>query len=370
MLFNIYGEYVVDNEVITSIDAVTPEWLTKVLRQSGALESGEVEGIDSQLAERDNSNVASLTVVYAAGSKGELPHKLFLKMVYGQVEDGSFGPSEVHYYARDYVGLEQSPIPRSYTAAHSKQLQRYHVLMDDLSATHMNGFNKAPTLAYGLALAEGLAKLHAHWWGADRLRRGGESVPEAATIRRFIDIAKPGLQHILEYADNQLEPHWPAALLEIFEAHPVAMVQRTQRSAGFTLIHGDVNPGNILVPLEGDSPIYLIDRQPFDWSLTTWLGAYDLSYAIVHWWETETRRNFEQAMLRRYHECLVAQGVDDYSFDQLYADYRLAAVMSVYVATEWCRRGIREDLVKYWRPMLHKSMQAFDDLECRALWAG
>ena len=30
------------------------------------------------------------------------------------------------------------------------------------------------------------------------------------------------------------------------------MVHRTQRGTGFTLIYGDVNPGNILVPHEGD----------------------------------------------------------------------------------------------------------------------
>ena len=58
--------------------------------------------------------------------------------------------------------------------------------------------------------------------------------------------------HILEYPDNQLESHWPGTMIDLFEAHPRAMVHRTQRGTGFTLIHGDVNPGNILVPHGGD----------------------------------------------------------------------------------------------------------------------
>ena len=58
--------------------------------------------------------------------------------------------------------------------------------------------------------------------------------------------------HILKYPDNQLESHWPGTMIDLFEAHPRAMVHRTQRGTGFTLIHGDVNPGNILVPHEGD----------------------------------------------------------------------------------------------------------------------
>jgi predicted unusual protein kinase regulating ubiquinone biosynthesis (AarF/ABC1/UbiB family) len=41
-----------------------------------------------------------------------------------------------------------------------------------------------------------------------------------------------------------------------------------------TLIHGDPNPGNILVPKVGEQPalsaskgpLFLIDQQPFDWN--------------------------------------------------------------------------------------------------------
>ena len=50
----------------------------------------------------------------------------------------------------------------------------------------------------------------------------------------------------------------------------------------------------------GDRPIYLIDRQPFNWSLTTWLGVYDLAYAIVLDWPSELRERFEILTLERY----------------------------------------------------------------------
>ncbi len=54
--------------------------------------------------------------------------------------------------------------------------------------------------------------------------------------------------HILEHSDNQLESHWPGTMIDLFEAHPRAMVHRTQRGTGFTVIHGDVNPGTYLCP--------------------------------------------------------------------------------------------------------------------------
>ena len=100
------------------------------------------------------------------------------------------------------------------------------------------------------------------------------------------------------------------------------------------LIHGDIGHHNILVPRRGDRPIYLIDRQPFNWSLTTWLGVYDLAYAMVLDWETDTRRQYEIPILKRYHAHLIKHGITDYTWERLFDDYRLCVAMGVYIATE------------------------------------
>jgi hypothetical protein len=355
--------------VITSLEQVTAGWLTSVLTHSGALKQGTVEAFEPiDTYERELSTNTRLNVRYTAGSQGDRPTRLFLKLVNIDQGDEFFGPSEVNYYSRDYVGLAGAPIVHSYSAAYSAELGRYHLLMDDLSATHIEARHKTPTLDYGLALAAALAKLHAHWWGAERLAAGGEPIPSAEVIKRFVAIARPGVSHILAGYADQLEPHWPDTLHDLFEHHPRRLVARTQHGNGFTLIHGDVNPGNVFVPVEGNRPLYIVDRQPFDWSLTTWLGVYDLSYAIVHRWPVETRRQYEQQILEHYHAELIANGVRGYSWKQLFEDYRLCAVISVYVATEWCRGGVNEQWVHIWLPMLQKAMTAFDDLDCAQLW--
>ncbi|MEZ4767875.1 MAG: glycosyltransferase [Caldilineales bacterium] len=104
-----------------------------------------------------------------------------------------------------------------------------------------------------------------------------------------------------------------------------------QDAVGFALIHGDLNCTNIMVPQAGDRPVYVIDRQPFDWSLTTWLGVYDLAYAMVVDWPSELRRRWEIPILQRYHACLIERGVRGYSWERLFDDYRLCAAMGVYV---------------------------------------
>lgn len=353
--------------VISNLDQVTAAWLTQVLTASGALHHGAVAAFTMETTQRELSANAKLTIQYTTSAQGDLPQRLFLKLVNLDQDDEFFGPSEVNYYTRDYVGLADAPILRCYDGVFSAEAQRYHLLMEDISATHVEAYNKTSTLSYGLALAEAFAKLHAHWWGAERLAAGGEPMHSAGHIQRFVDIAHAGVEPILTHCVDQLAPHWPDAIRELFDWHPQAMIARTADGTGFTLIHGDANAGNVFVPIEGDRPLYLVDRQPFDWSLTTWLGVYDLSYAIVHRWPVEIRRACERPMLQHYHTQLVANGVADYSFDQLWADYRLCAVISVYVATEWCRGGVNERTKHIWLPMLQKAMTAFDDLACGRL---
>ena len=356
------------DNVITNPDQVIAEWLTTVLSNSGALTHGAVVAFDVDTDRGNWSTSARLNVRYAEGSRGALPHRLFLKMVNTDLDDEFFGASEVTYYTRDYVGVKDAPLIRCYDAAYSEERRRYHLLLDDLSETHVEAATKAPTLEYGLALAEGLATMHARWWGARRLAETGASMHSAEHIRRFVGIAEPGAGHILNRFSDELQPHWPDTIRALYAKHPQRMIERTRNANGFTLIHGDVGHNNILVPRNDDRPIYIIDRQPFDWSLTTWLGVYDLAYIIGLDWEVETRRHLELPVLRHYHHCLLQHGVENYVWEQLFDDYRLCAAMGVYIATEYCRSAVGARLVTIWLPMLKRALIACDDLECDALW--
>ena len=355
--------------VITSVEQVTCEWLTAVLTHSRALSHGEVAGFAVDSGRGNWSTSSSLRLHYSPDAQGERPSRLFLKMVNTDLGDGEFfGPSEVDYYTRDYVDMPDAPLLRCYNGRYSSTLQRYHLLLEDVSSTHMVTCDSPPTLDYGLALAEECARLHAHWWGAARLAEASAPIHEAAYIRRFVEIAEPGARHIIEQVTDDLAPHWPAALLDLFAHHPQVMITRTQDSNGFTLIHGDAGCHNIMVPRSGERPLYLIDRQPFNWSLTTWLGVYDLAYAMVLDWEIDTRRQLEIPVLRRYHEWLVQRGVQGYTWEQLIDDYRLCVAICVYVAVEYCRGGINEQWQRFLMRMMQRVLTACDDLNCAKLW--
>jgi hypothetical protein len=356
------------NQVITTLEQITPTWLTAALKGGGALTAGAVAAFESDASRGNWSSNAILHVRYSDDARGERPPRLFLKMVETDLDDESFGASEVTYYTRDYIDAPDAPLVRCYDAAYSEALRRYHLLLDDVSPSHVTAADKPPTLGYGLAWAEGLAALHAHWWGAARLAEAAAPIHDAPTIRRFVAIAEPGVDPILAALENQLAPHWPALIRELYAKHPQALIDRTADANGFTLIHGDVGENNVLVPRQGERPIYIIDRQPFDWSLTTWLGVYDLAYAIILDWDTPARRAWEMPVLRRYHDALRRRGVTAYSWEQLIEDYRLMAAMGVYIATEYCRGGVTSRWWSFGPVTLQRVLTACDDLQCADLW--
>lgn len=357
-------------EVITALDEVSPQWLTDALSAVGALTAGAVSSLEVDAGRGNWSANAILELQYTPTAEGELPPRLFLKMVDAGASsaDEFFGESEVTYYTRDYIDVDDAPIIRCYDAAFSDELRRYHLLLDDVSSTHVEAASKRPTMAYGLALANGLATLHARWWGGERLAEAGAAIHGAEHIQRFVAIAEPGAGHIIEHFGAELKPGWPDLIQALYTNHPQAMIRRITDANGFTLVHGDVGHNNVLIPGQGERPIYIIDRQPFDWSLTVWLGVYDLAYAMVLDWPIELRRRLEIPVLERYHRQLIHKGIESYDWQKLYDDYRLCVAMGVYIATEYCRGGINERWIPVWLPMLKRSLTAIDDLDCSALW--
>lgn len=358
------------DKVITNSEQVTSDWLTAVLSQNGALTQGAVTAVEQDAGVGNWSTHSKLRLTYTDEAKGTLPQRLFLKLANTDLGDGeSFDDSEVIYYTRDYVDVSNAPLVRCYHAAYSETQKRYHILLDDVSETHIVASEKKATLAYGLALAEAFARLHARWWGAARLAEAKAHIHSAEHIQTFVDIAQLGVVPIVNRTPNDLKAHWPEAMNTLFARHPGALIARTQEANGFTLIHGDAGEYNILVPREGDKPLYLIDRQPFNWSLTVWLGAYDLAYALVLDWDIDLRRQNEIPVLKQYHAHLIQNGVLGYSWERLVDDYRLCVATCVYIATEYCRGGVNKRWFHVWLQMLQRALTACDDLNCYELWS-
>jgi len=96
------------------------------------------------------------------------------------------------------------------------------------------------------------------------------------------------------------------------------IVSRYYNSGPATLIHGDVNRGNLLFPNDGsDNPILI------DWQLSGQkVLPFDLLYFIVQRLTVEQRREHENELIKEYYKLLPNHIRAEYSLDHLMLDYR------------------------------------------------
>lgn len=351
--------------VLRQPSELTPARVESLLRRAGALHGGGVSAVE--VVEDRASTWAGITrvrVAYAAGSAGECPAALLLKRC-----AGTFGPSEVHYYTRDYVGLADAPLVRCFAAAFDPGARAYHLLLDDLSGSHVNGDHRAPSREHAVAIGEAFGVLHAHRWGEPRLAELGERAPTPGDVARHLAAIAAGVEPLIEAMGDALAPAWAVRLRRIVAHMPERYVARARDTRALTLLHGDPNPGNLLVPKDAPGPLLLIDRQPFDDSITAWSGTLDLVAAIVPWWEPEARRRFERDALGAWHRTLCARGAGDPGADFLVGDYRFFLTEGLATPLRWCADPADRERMRWlWTRQLERAMAAWDDWACDGVW--
>ena len=290
--------------VIRNASEVTAPWLTALLGKS-------VARVRIATGHGNWSQQLALEVELSDGTWCALR----LKICAGN----TFGRSEVDYYTRDYIGLIDAPLVRCFDAQYDPAVG-YHLLLEDLATTYHDRKEVPPTLAYGMVVAQALGRMHRHHWESGL-------VPDTKAMNRYLDEIRPGVAP-LEHATGQ-------TLRTRFDEHEQAFRARWANPHGMSLLHGDLNPTNVLTPKGAESPVYFIDRQPFDWSLTYGLAVSDLAYFLVIWWPPQIRRECEAEVLRHWYDAL---GRPDYSWQQAQADWRLSIEQCLNVPFEWCSK--------------------------------
>jgi hypothetical protein len=357
--------------VLTSIDQVTPEWLTRVLRERGVLDRGMVVAVHPS----DPRSVSGggpgfrpsnrLQASYSADAPPSAPSRLYVKMY-----DGAFwksaGQREVAFYASIAAAMPDPPAITCYDAAYDAETGAYHLLMDDVSETHRVVEREAPARKPDAErMVDALARFQAYWWGHGWLAEV-ESV-DAWFIRGEEAVDFPGFA---DYMGDRLSAERRRTYERVLASLPGLLARRLAAKDPLTLVHDDAHTWNFVLPLDEDGGrVYLVDWQ--QWGVSA--GPHDVAYLITLFWYRERRARMEQDLVRRYHGRLLAHGVTGYDWDACWRDYRLFAVRNLMVplwAWTWARSQGRKDWGFHRWMQFEKSMQAFWDLGCAELLDG
>jgi aminoglycoside phosphotransferase (APT) family kinase protein len=139
-------------------------------------------------------------------------------------------------------------------------------------------------------------------------------------------------------------------------------------SQPLTVVHGDYRLDNLLFGGDvGGVPIAVVDWQ----TCAHGAGLTDLAYFIGAGLLLERRREVEADLVRRYHDALVAEGIDDYPFAACWEGYRrgsFAGLIMAIAASMLVEQTARGD--DMFMAMAHRHARHALDLDAPALLSG
>jgi aminoglycoside phosphotransferase (APT) family kinase protein len=341
--------------------AAHADHITEALRRSGALGKEWVRDVKVESSRPTLlSRIIRLRLNYEGDT--DAPRALILKTgLPGRSGDVVHsGHREVEFYSQAGA-TSAGVVPRCYEAFCDQDTKDWHLLLEDLTDSHVIGttWPLPPTTEQCDSIISALARLHAEWWDDPRL---------GVSVGRWVDTETTN-QGIKNFADRyrvfaeRLGDRLPAERRNLYRRFLDAaphLLARYHSHRNLSIVHGDAHVWNFFLPRDGGNDVRL-----FDWD--AWrigLATNDLAYMMATHWYPERRQRMEQKLLDHYHAVILARGVPGYDRRALQDDYRLAVLWQI--TTPVWQEAIDLPPVIWWGH-LERVMLAVDDLGCRDL---
>jgi ecdysteroid kinase len=318
--------------LVRSPDAVTAEWLTHVLRYGGLLERAVVDSFTAHVVGTGQMGLSIRYGLQYDRLEPRAPQSVVCKFASADPISRATGvalrsyEAEVSFY-QHLARTVDIRTPRCHFADIDMETGEFVLALEDL-APCVPGDQLAGCSVDQAALAmEELAKLHAPRWGDARLAELSwlnRSTPESmATTAQMLASLFPGF--LDRYAGRLGPEHVHVA--ERLMGSLGAWLR--QREPPFVVQHGDYRLDNMLFGTgAGGYPLAVVDWQ------TVVLGPplADASYFLGAGLLPDARRQHEHALLRLYYDMLRARGVEGFSWDRCWRDYRRFAFSGFLMA--------------------------------------
>jgi thiamine kinase-like enzyme len=189
---------------------------------------------------------------------------------------------------------------------------------------------------------------------------------DVGSFLQFFGMSFPGyLQFLGERLFDDERKMYEAILSALPRLWEKRLKPRLEARSNLTLIHMDFHFANVLLPrTPGSDDVRLIDWA--SWNI--YMGAQDLAYAIGLHWSPKRRKVLEADMVKLYHQRLLAHGVEGYSWEECWDDYRIGIIVNVLSPIlRWAM--FDEAKTGWWWSIVERTLQAFEDLDCAELLA-
>ena len=301
--------------VVDRPEALTPEWLTEVLRGAGHREI-EITAVRTEPV--GTGQMGRSVRLHLEGALADVPRTLVAKL---PAEDESRRAMVAGIYRTEvefYRSLAPTLAVRTPALHHwelSEDHTRFVLLLEDLAPREQGDQLTGCTPAMAEVAVENLAGLHGPRWcdptlddldWLDTIDAEGAAMVGAVTA--------DATERFVERYRNRISDEDVQLLRSLPELLPSWVLARPER---FAPLHGDYRLDNLLFG-DGPDPVAAVDWQ----TVTLGLPGRDLAYFLATGLDTELRREHEERLVERYHGALRAHGVTDHTVEQCWDDYR------------------------------------------------
>jgi hypothetical protein len=341
---------------------LTPAWLSSVL---GATVTDVAQ---AAVGTGQMSDSIRLELTYEGTVPPELPTSVIAKLPAADPTSRATGLSlrsyeiEVRFY-QELAPTLPMRTPRAHHADIDVETGSFVMLLEDLRPARQGDQLAGCGLAEATVAVDELVKLHSPRWADPGL-------DDIEWLHRDPDASRSGMLMLLpmlwagfreRYAD-QLGPEVHEAGDPLFAGLERFMGDTSQP---LTVVHGDYRLDNLLFGGDvGGVPIAVVDWQ----TCAHGAGTSDLAYFIGAGLLLDERREVERDLVRRYHEGLLATGVEDYDFDRCWEGHRrgtFAGLIMAIAASMLVEQTERGDAM--FMAMAHRHARHALDLDAPAL---
>lgn len=311
-------------------EKITAEWLTEALRSTNTISDAAVTSVDLQ------SNIAAgvgfmgilgkLAVTYDKPDAG--PASIIVKSPATAEQNRQiaqifrFYEIETRFYEQIAPQIDVKT-PERYYSDIDLDSGDFILLLEDLApaecADQIAGLSSEQAK---LAVRE-LAKLHAIWWESPKLQEYGWMWAANHPVRA--GTAQQSYQQawgpFVEHFGNLVPPE----IIKIGQqfGDKMLIILDDLAKPPVTFSHGDYRPDNLFFSTAPEcAPLAVID-----WQIASIArGTFDFGYFMNGTLPPAERKAREQELIKLYYDTLIDGGVEGYSMDDCWEDYRLSSL--------------------------------------------
>ncbi|MEM1060019.1 MAG: phosphotransferase [Verrucomicrobiota bacterium] len=312
----------------TTLDEISPQWLTQLWREFGLLKDGRVATIESQRIGEGKGylSVTARLVITYEGERGAAPKSAVLKLE--PVEDNyrelvelfSAFEREIKFYEKLAPSLGEG-VPRVYATYRAGLSGSRYILMEDLSHLHPGDQLEQMHAPLIHRTAQTIARIQAKYWNSAAL----DWMPPRNDARELYP------KRVKDFEKNRggMVSAEGMALARRLTPHLDWLTRETARRP-HTIAHYDLREDNLIFgDPDSNQEIVIVD-----WQLAcSTVGAIDPIRLAAGSELPEERRSHEWDVVRVWHETLLEEGVRDYTWQDAQFDTRLGILnlMCLYV---------------------------------------